>query len=144
MTKHVSAGGVLVNLQTNKIYLIHKTVRNEWLLPKGHLEQGETPVQAALREIKEETGYSNIKEISEDDFIQKSEYVFKGEDGKDEFKEVFFYLVELADEDFHETRERDAEGLAGDWFDFDAAIEKVAHDDSSEAIRKAEIKLSLR
>ena len=28
----------------------------EWCLPKGHIEQGETPQQAAIREISEETG----------------------------------------------------------------------------------------
>ena len=30
-------------------------------LPKGHIEQGETPEQAALREVKEETGLDNLR-----------------------------------------------------------------------------------
>ena len=142
MKTHVSAGGVLLNPANKKIYLIYKTERNEWLLPKGHLEAGETPVQAALRELKEETGYNDIKEISESDFIQKSEYTFKGDDGKDEFKEVYFYLAELADDAFSETKERDAEGLTGGWFDIDAAIDKAAFDDSKQVIRKAKERLS--
>lgn len=51
MQKHISAGGILINFRTKKIYLIYKAARNEWLLPKGHLKQGETPVQAALEDV---------------------------------------------------------------------------------------------
>ena len=28
-----------------------------WGFPKGHLEEGETPIQAAIREVQEETGF---------------------------------------------------------------------------------------
>lgn len=31
--------------------------RDEWVLPKGHIEKGESPVQAAGREVHEETGF---------------------------------------------------------------------------------------
>lgn len=36
--------------------LIARQGRTIWCLPKGHLEPGETPRQAALREVREETG----------------------------------------------------------------------------------------
>lgn len=142
MKTHISAGGVLYDSTIKKIYLIHKTIRNEWLLPKGHLESGETPAQAALRELKEETGYPNIKQILADDLIEKIEFIFKGPDGEDEFKEVYFFLAELINDEFSETKERDAEGLTGDWLEIDSAIEKVAHEDTKEVIRKAKDKLS--
>ncbi len=35
---------------------MNRAGRVEWCLPKGHLEAGETPEQAAVREIEEETG----------------------------------------------------------------------------------------
>jgi 8-oxo-dGTP pyrophosphatase MutT (NUDIX family) len=35
---------------------LNRAGRVEWCLPKGHLESGETPEQAAVREIAEETG----------------------------------------------------------------------------------------
>ena len=41
-----------------------------WGFPKGHLEEGETPIQAAIREVQEETGFivvigESLKPISE-------------------------------------------------------------------------------
>jgi 8-oxo-dGTP pyrophosphatase MutT (NUDIX family) len=35
---------------------VNRRGRSEWLLPKGHIELGETPRQAAEREVFEETG----------------------------------------------------------------------------------------
>ncbi len=54
-----SAGGVLTNKQENKVLLVYKETSNEWLLPKGRIEENETIEQTAEREIFEETGYSN-------------------------------------------------------------------------------------
>jgi 8-oxo-dGTP diphosphatase len=41
-----------------EIALVHRPGRRDWTLPKGKLERGETPEQAALREVREETGFS--------------------------------------------------------------------------------------
>src|SRR3989339_484973 len=43
--------------QKEEILLVHRQRYDDWSLPKGHLEEGETPLQAALRETKEETGF---------------------------------------------------------------------------------------
>ena len=58
MMKEVSAGGIVSRL--GKMLLVK--VRNlagekVWTFPKGHLEKGETPLNAALREVEEETGW---------------------------------------------------------------------------------------
>ncbi len=53
-----SCGGVV--LDGRKILLVQvKNMKGKkvWTFPKGHIEQGETPRQAALREVSEETGY---------------------------------------------------------------------------------------
>lgn len=51
----MSAGAVLYTIIDNKInYLVSLDFHNNWGFPKGHLEQGETSVDAAIREIKEE------------------------------------------------------------------------------------------
>ena len=59
----VSAGGLVIDESKTKGLLIgrrdHKDVtgtRILWSLPKGHIEEGETPEQAAIREVAEETG----------------------------------------------------------------------------------------
>jgi 8-oxo-dGTP diphosphatase len=39
-----------------EIVLVHRPHREDWTLPKGKLEPGETPEDGALREVQEETG----------------------------------------------------------------------------------------
>ena len=58
MFSEFSCGGVI--LEHNKVLLVQvKSMKGRkiWTFPKGHIEQGETPRQAALREVLEETGY---------------------------------------------------------------------------------------
>lgn len=58
MFSEFSCGGVV--LENNKVLLVQvKSMKGRkiWTFPKGHIEQGETPRQAALREVLEETGY---------------------------------------------------------------------------------------
>ncbi|UNX54953.1 NUDIX hydrolase [Georgenia sp. TF02-10] len=56
-----SAGGLVVDVVEGRAYTAVIARRNragrlEWCLPKGHLEGSETPPEAAVREIAEETG----------------------------------------------------------------------------------------
>jgi 8-oxo-dGTP pyrophosphatase MutT (NUDIX family) len=41
-----------------EIAVVHRPLQDDWTLPKGKLEPGETPEQAALREVREEAGLS--------------------------------------------------------------------------------------
>lgn len=58
MVSEFSCGGVI--LDGRKVLLVQvKNLKGKkiWTFPKGHIEAGETPRQAALREVLEETGY---------------------------------------------------------------------------------------
>lgn len=48
--------GILIYDGT-KILLCHATGQSHWDIPKGHLEEGETQIEAAIRECFEETGF---------------------------------------------------------------------------------------
>ncbi len=63
MKKADSAGGVVVRRhnQRAEILLIRDVNYEDWFLPKGHVEAGETNEVAAVREIKEETGFDDIE-----------------------------------------------------------------------------------
>jgi len=60
----VSAGGLVVDSTGTRGLLIARRDQKDqtrliWSLPKGHIEEGETPELAALREVAEETGITS-------------------------------------------------------------------------------------
>ncbi len=57
-----AAGGIVWKKEKpdNKIALVHRHKHNDWSLPKGKVDPGETWEEAALREVLEETGCVGI------------------------------------------------------------------------------------
>lgn len=53
-----AAGGLVLAAETSGplVAVVHRPHRLDWTFPKGKLDPGETPAQAALREVAEETG----------------------------------------------------------------------------------------
>lgn len=64
--------GVIIQNSKNEILGCHSNgkrwVRSTWDLPKGHLDEGETPKECAIRECKEETSWdiSEFKDLMQD------------------------------------------------------------------------------
>jgi 8-oxo-dGTP diphosphatase len=55
-----AAGGLLLRKTTTgkvRVLIVHRPAYDDWALPKGKLDAGETPQAAGLREVLEETGY---------------------------------------------------------------------------------------
>ncbi|HIC09242.1 MAG TPA: NUDIX hydrolase, partial [Aquificales bacterium] len=80
------AGGVVI--KDKKEVLLIKNPSNVWTFPKGHIEKGETPIQAAIREVKEETKVEG-EVIS---YLGKINYSFFWK-GIKVYKTVYFYLM---------------------------------------------------
>lgn len=83
--KVVEAGGGLVYNDNKEILFIYRN--KKWDLPKGGLEKDETPEDAAVREVKEETG---AKKLEVTRFIQKTYHVFK-RNGERRLKITYWY-----------------------------------------------------
>lgn len=54
LKKETSCGCIIT--KNNKVLLVYEKRGNFWGFPKGHMEEGETEIETALREVKEEVG----------------------------------------------------------------------------------------
>jgi len=60
MKKTESSGGIV---ESDGLILVVNQFGTSWSLPKGHIERGENRIDAAKREICEESGIKNLKLI---------------------------------------------------------------------------------
>lgn len=57
----LAAGAVIAVDPNAEVLLLHEPLEDRWCLPKGHVEAGESMHDAALREVREETGLEQIQ-----------------------------------------------------------------------------------
>jgi 8-oxo-dGTP pyrophosphatase MutT (NUDIX family) len=90
----VSAGGLVVDEHRNVLLIRARDLRNRpvWTLPKGALNEGESAEAAALREVREETGY-RCEVVRE---LEPVTYWFQRE-GRRIRKTVHWYLMRPLD-----------------------------------------------
>ena len=95
MKKEQSAGIVVYYRDPENgkfLYLLLHYIGGHWDLPKGKLEEGETLEQAAMREVREETGLT-VKPIS--NFSDSISYYFRNQDREMVDKSVTFFVGEV-------------------------------------------------
>lgn len=63
LVRYTAAGGVVVD--GPKVLVLFRPSRGEVRLPKGHVDPGETPEQAAVREVAEESGYEQLEVLAD-------------------------------------------------------------------------------
>ena len=132
----VSAGGLVIDTTGTKGLLIgRRDLKDQsrerllWSLPKGHIEAGETPEQAAVREVAEETGIES--EISR--ALGVIDFWFMA-GGKRIHKTVHHYLFkEVGGELSPQVSEVDDVA----WFPLTEIIEMLAYSDEKKLIAKS-------
>lgn len=91
------SAGIIIILNNNKLLLSHPTNArwsNTYSFPKGHIEENESQIEAAIRELKEETSI----EITEVRIIDKEPIVVQYNDRKGKiYKEVYLFKVYIND-----------------------------------------------
>jgi len=99
---------------TPLIAVVRLRKRNEWVLPKGKLDDGETARDAALREVVEETGH----EVTVHEFLGTLVYESGGRS-----KAVHYWRMETNGEQVYELME---DVKAVEWLPLDAAVERLS------------------
>ena len=56
----LAAGAVVVERKSRRYLVLHEPAESRWCFPKGHVEPGETLLEAARREVAEETGLVDL------------------------------------------------------------------------------------
>ncbi len=127
--KEISAGGVVFN--SRKILLLRK-FNGGWVLPKGHVKEGEKYSETALREVKEESGI----DARLGKYIDSIEYhYFNFHKMKKSHKTVHWFTMYSTDMDFVPLEE---EGFnEARYVDTDKAIQFLIHNNEKTIIRKA-------
>lgn len=117
-------------------YLLLQYASGYWDLPKGKLEKGETSLQAAIREVKEETG---LQLQPFDNFEQKINYYFKDRDGTLVYKTVLYFCAEAPTRDDVKVSD---EHLTYLWLPFDQAVKKVTYSNAKQLLQLVEYHLA--
>lgn len=127
--RELSAGGLVIRRFHGRPWLAAVRVPNGLALPKGHIEPGETPEQAALREVREETGLR----ARMGEKLGDVKYWYARSGGR-VFKIVSFFLLSY---ESGSVRDHDAEVLAAEWLPLDQAPSKLAYRGEREMAEKA-------
>jgi 8-oxo-dGTP pyrophosphatase MutT (NUDIX family) len=132
--REISAGGVVYRRDGEEIEVVlasRRTRRGElaWGLAKGGIEEGESHEEAAIREVKEETGYDAEIEGS----LGDTRYFYVWEDIRIR-KTVHFFLMRCTGGD---PDDRDDEMEDVRWFPLDRALKRAAYRGEREVLGRA-------
>lgn len=138
IVQETSAGGVVVRQvegRSDVCLVLRERHGRAWSLPKGHLEAGEDPATAALREVLEETGlHAKIVEP-----LGTIAYQFRRpEQGVTCAKTVIFFLMRATG---GRLGARDPETVEARWMTLDEAMGAVTYDNERRLLERAKQRL---
>ncbi len=134
-----SAGGVVYRMHDGQpLYLLIRDSYKNWGFPKGHIEKGEQPAAAAVREVGEETGLGDVEVRGDIDVI---DWYFRFR-GRLIHKVCHFFLMETS---ATRTCPQRAEGISAcKWVPFDEAVSRISYGNAREILRRAHDQVTAR
>ena len=126
---HRSAGGLIVH--GSRILLISVLEGRRWQLPKGHIEEGETPEEAAVREVKEETGVSGRIRAP----LPGVEYWFVDRRKRRIHKTVDYFVLDYLSGDPADFDPKEVS--SAEWMSWEEGLARLTFDNERKAVQVA-------
>jgi 8-oxo-dGTP pyrophosphatase MutT (NUDIX family) len=122
MVRFDAAGGILVH--EDRVLVLRTARYSDLRLPKGHIQDGESPYAAALREVREESGYADLNIVA-DLGEQIAEYE---NNGTHTIRNDHYFLLELRGSTQVERPPDDLK-FTPEWMEWEQAIVGLAFDE---------------
>ena len=132
-----SAGAIILREIEGELKIAlahHQRTDKTWVLPKGHVEEGESIEEAALREIHEESGLDNVQLIKHLGTIPRESIKSNG----DLVKKTIHFFLAYALENNQSPAPTDLSFTEVGWFRPAEAIE-LLHYESDQAFLRAHL-----
>lgn len=127
-----SAGGVVLRREGDQVQvLLILDPYGQWGLPKGHLEDGEGPKEAAIREVHEETG---LEDVELGPAVETIDWYFRRNRVLVHKFCTFYLMCSRRGEAEPEVEEGITECL---WLPLDSAADRVGYGNTREVVRAA-------
>ena len=127
MQREFSAGGIV--LKNGKVLLTKHSENHHWSFPKGLIDPGQTPPEAAVREVREEGGVE--AEILDKVGYNKYVYTLNGEKI---FKVVTYFLMKYVSGD---PKDHDWEVEEAGWYTPEDALKQLTFSQDKALLKKA-------
>jgi 8-oxo-dGTP pyrophosphatase MutT (NUDIX family) len=124
------AGGIAFRREGDSVAVLlvrAKRVPDVWILPKGHIEAGESAAEAALRETEEEAGVTG-------ELLGPIGKPLEFDNGR-EFVSVQYFLIRTVSESLS------TDGRLKQWFPFDDAISAVRFGETRKLLQEARLRI---
>jgi 8-oxo-dGTP pyrophosphatase MutT (NUDIX family) len=108
---HITASGLVIN--DNKALLIFHPYIKQWMQPGGHIDEDELPIEAAIREVYEETGFSCIPDPAFPDPIDIDVHEIPANPKKGEGAHLH---IDLLYKLIPKSKSKPIENIEFDWF----------------------------
>ena len=117
----LAAGAVLLHDPSGECFLLHQRDEDRWCFPKGHVDPGESLSEAALREIREETGFSEIR--LEAEVTEVSYRFYRPKTSENVHKTTVYFLASTPERSARAEKIFDR----AEWFDLETARARVKY-----------------